>query len=40
MDGINAVISALREQLGFKLERTKSAVEILVIEHVESLPPN
>ena len=35
MDGINAVISALQEQLGLKLERTKSAVEILVIEHVE-----
>jgi uncharacterized protein (TIGR03435 family) len=35
MDGTNALMSGLRDQLGLKLERTRSAVEILVIEHVE-----
>jgi len=35
MDGINAVMAGLQDQLGLKLERTKSAVEMLAIEHVE-----
>lgn len=35
MDGINAVMAGVQNQLGLKLERTKSTVEILVIEHVE-----
>ena len=40
MDGINAVMSGLQDQLGLKLERTKSAIEILVIEHVEKPSAN
>jgi uncharacterized protein (TIGR03435 family) len=40
MDGINAVMSGLQDQLGLKLERTKSAVEVLVIEHVEKPTAN
>jgi uncharacterized protein (TIGR03435 family) len=40
MDGINAVMAALQNQLGLKLERTKSTVEILVIEHVEKPSAN
>ena len=35
MDGVNAVMAGLQEQLGLKLERTKASVETLVIEHVE-----
>lgn len=35
MDGMNAVMSGLQDQLGLKLERTRSTVEMLVIEHVE-----
>jgi uncharacterized protein (TIGR03435 family) len=35
MDGVTAVMAALPDQLGLKLERTKSTVEILVIERVE-----
>ncbi len=31
---------ALRDQLGLKLERTKSAVDILVVEHVETPSAN
>jgi len=35
MDGINAVMSGLQDQLGLKMERTKTNTEIMVIEHVE-----
>jgi hypothetical protein len=34
-DGLTATVAGLRDQLGLKLERTRTAVEILVIEHVE-----
>ena len=40
MDGVNAVISGLQDQLGLKLERTKAPVEVLVIEHVEKPAAN
>jgi len=35
MDGINVVMSGLRDQLGLKLEHARSTVEMLVIEHIE-----
>jgi uncharacterized protein (TIGR03435 family) len=35
MDGINAVMAGLQNQLGLKLESTKTTIEMLVIEHVE-----
>jgi len=35
MDAIGAVMAALPDQLGLKLDRTKGATEMLVIEHVE-----
>lgn len=35
LDGINALIAGLPDQLGLKLEHAKASVEILVIEHVE-----
>lgn len=34
-DGIPVTVTALRDQLGLKLERTRSAIEVLVIEHIE-----
>ena len=40
MDGIAALMAGLQDQLGLKLERTKSGVEILVIEHVEKPTEN
>lgn len=40
LDGVNAVISALQDQLGLKLERTKVPVEMLVIDHVEKPAAN
>jgi uncharacterized protein (TIGR03435 family) len=40
MDGVNAVIAGLQDQLGLKLERTKTPVELLVIEHVEKPAAN
>ena len=35
MDGVNAVLAAVPDQLGLRLQRSKTPVEILVIEHVE-----
>jgi uncharacterized protein (TIGR03435 family) len=35
MDGMNAVMSGLQDQLGLKLERTKTSTEIIVIDHIE-----
>jgi uncharacterized protein (TIGR03435 family) len=40
MDGMNAVMAGLQDQLGLKLERTKTTVEMLVIEHVEKPSAN
>jgi uncharacterized protein (TIGR03435 family) len=40
MDGTNAVMAALPDQLGLKLERSKTSIEILVIEHVEKPTAN
>ena len=40
MDGINAVMAGVQEQLGLKLERGKAPVEMLVIEHVEKPAAN
>jgi uncharacterized protein (TIGR03435 family) len=33
-----SLFTALREQLGFSLTSRKSAVEVIVIDHVESVP--
>jgi uncharacterized protein (TIGR03435 family) len=33
-----SLITALREQLGFRLNSRKSSVEVIVIDHVESVP--
>jgi uncharacterized protein (TIGR03435 family) len=33
-----SIVSALQEELGLKLEASKSAVEVLVIDHVERVP--
>jgi len=35
MDGTNALIAGVQDQLGLKLERGKAPVEMLVIEHIE-----
>ena len=35
-----SLITALREQLGLRLESTKAPVEVLVIDHVELPTPN
>jgi uncharacterized protein (TIGR03435 family) len=40
MDGVNAVMASLQDQLGRKLERTKTTVEMLVIEHAEKPSAN
>jgi uncharacterized protein (TIGR03435 family) len=34
------LFTAIQEQLGLKLERTKGSVDVLVIDHVERLTPN
>jgi len=39
-DGLPITFAALRDQLGLKLERTKSPVDVLVIEHVEKPSAN
>jgi uncharacterized protein (TIGR03435 family) len=35
-----SIFTALQEQLGLKLESTKSSADVLVIEHVERPTPN
>jgi uncharacterized protein (TIGR03435 family) len=40
VDRLNAFMNGLRDQLGLKLERTRSTVEMFVIEHVERPSPN
>jgi len=40
MDGVNAVIAGVQDQLGLKLERGKAPVEMLVIEHIEKPTAN
>jgi len=40
IDGLNAVMSGLQDQLGLKLERSKSMVEILTIDHIEKPSAN
>jgi hypothetical protein len=35
VDGLTAIVTALRNQLCLKLKRTRTAVDVLVIEHVE-----
>jgi uncharacterized protein (TIGR03435 family) len=32
---MNGLMAALQDQLGLKLERTRSTVEMVIIEHVE-----
>jgi uncharacterized protein (TIGR03435 family) len=39
-DSISSLLKSLEEQLGLKLEATKTAVEVLVIEHVEKPSEN
>ncbi len=38
MDPVGAMITALHEKLGLKLESKKTPIEILVIDHIERTP--
>ena len=40
MDGVNAVMGALPDQLGLRLQRSKTSVEVMVIDHVEKPAAN
>jgi uncharacterized protein (TIGR03435 family) len=37
-DGVPIISSALEKQLGLKLEKTKTPLDVLVIDHVEKIP--
>ena len=39
-DALSSFLSALREQLGLKLERSRGAVRMLIIDHVEPASQN
>jgi uncharacterized protein (TIGR03435 family) len=38
MDAASAMITALQEQMGLKVEDRKELVEVLVIDHAEKMP--
>jgi uncharacterized protein (TIGR03435 family) len=38
MDAASAMISALRDQMGLKVEGRKQVIDVLVIDHVEKTP--
>jgi uncharacterized protein (TIGR03435 family) len=38
MDAASAMIAALRDQMGLKLEGRKQEIDVLVIDHAEKMP--